>query len=258
LSIKTWNGSCNEIKHNKQLKYKLNTNKIKPMKKTVLPLALIFFSISFLFAQDGNKFDKNRKRHGSWIKRYQNGMIRYKGEFNHGKEINVFKYYTASNNDFPVLIKRFNNSDDTAYLKYYTERGVLLSEGKMELKNKIGKWIYYHKDGKTIMHEENYVNNILEGEFKTYFDNKKPTIIANYKNGKLHGNYKRFAIKGHVYQDINYIDGKLNGLATYYNRKTGVIESKGHFSNDLKVGLWDTYLDGELISSEEVKYKLKK
>ncbi|MCD6598223.1 MAG: hypothetical protein J7L04_11070, partial [Bacteroidales bacterium] len=202
-----------------------------------------------------NQFDTNGKRHGVWKKYFSNNRIRYIGAFEHGKEKGTFKYYSASNSDYPILVKNYHNSDNLAEVQFFTPGGVLESKGKMNGKLREGKWLYYHPDGKSVMSEENYLNGKLEGEYKTFYNNGEPTEITSYKNGLLDGNYKKYSIKGFLYQDFNYKSGKLNGMAIYYSRKTGDLIKKGPFKNDLRVGTWENYADGELISTEQPAIK---
>lgn len=232
--------------------------------KDFIKLALVilfFFSGDFILnAQNTiNAFDNNGKRHGVWKKKYNNGRVRYVGKFNHGKEVGTFKYYSAANSEFPIVVKEYNNANNTAEVKFYTNKGVLESTGKMVGKNRIGKWVYFHEDGKTIMSEEHYNNEgKLHGFYKTFYKDGKPTEVANYKNGKLDGNYKKYAIKGHIYQDVNYLNGLLNGEAKYFSRKTGELTTKGQFINDKRVGTWENYADGELVSTEQPNKKKPK
>lgn len=221
-------------------------------------VSLFFFSgIIVIDAQEkGNQFDNDKKRHGVWKKYYNNGRVRYVGQFNHGKEVGIFKYYSAATSEFPIVIKEFNNSNNKADVKFYTDKGILESQGIMIGKKRIGKWLYFHVDGKKVMSEENYnENGELEGSFKTFFNTGKPTEIASYKNGKLDGNYKKYSIKGHLYHDLNYQNGLLNGPAAYYSRKTGELVTKGQFKNNVRVGTWENYADGELVSTEQPNKK---
>ena len=120
----------------------------------------------------------------------------------------------------------------------------------MNGKNRIGKWLFYHEDGKTVMSEENYANGKLDGAYKTYYKTGKPTEIAYYKDGLIDSVYRKYSIKGHLYQHFSYQAGKLHGKAVYYNRKTGQLTTKGQFSNDVRTGTWENYVDGELVSTE--------
>jgi antitoxin component YwqK of YwqJK toxin-antitoxin module len=202
-----------------------------------------------------NQLDADGNRHGVWKKFYSNNRIRYSGTFEHGKEIGVFKFYSASNSDHPIIVKEFEDSSDLAKVSFYTPKGVLESKGMMRGKNREGKWLYYHPDGKSVMSEENYVDGKLDGDYKTFYPSGEPTEITSYKNGLLHGNYKKYSIKGFLYQDFNYSRGKLNGMAIYYSRKTGDLIKKGPFKDDLRVGTWENYVDGELVSTEQPALK---
>lgn len=220
---------------------------------------MVCLSSHLALAQNGiNQVDSEGKRHGVWKKYYNNDRVRYVGRFEHGKEVGVFKFYSASNSDNPVIVKEFNDSNDVALVSFYTPSGALESKGKMRGKEREGKWLFYHPDGKSVMSEENYVNGKLEGVYKTFYPSGEPTEITYYKNGMLDGNYKKYSIKGFLFQDFNYSKGKLNGMATYYSRKTGDLIKKGPFKDDLRVGTWENYVDGELVSTEQPAIKPKK
>lgn len=209
-------------------------------------------------SQEVNQIDNNGKRHGVWKKYYSNGRVRYVGNFNHGKEIEIFKYYSASNSDNPIIIKKYHTNDNFADVQFFTSKGVLESAGMMKGKKREGKWLFYHPNGKAIMSEENYKEGKLSGDYITFYPSGEPTETAAYKNGLLDGNYKKYSIKGFLYQDFNYKAGKLNGMAIYYSRKTGDLIKKGPFKNDLRVGTWENYVDGELVSTEQPAIKPKK
>ena len=206
----------------------------------VLLLCLMFFaSVSFAQKQI-NQFDNEGKRHGIWKKYHKlNNKLRYSGQFYHGKEVGIFKYYDINNDEKPIVIRKFNKSDDTAEVSFFSTRGVLESKGKMQLKKRIGKWLFYHKDGRTILSEEFYKEGFLEEQVIVYYANKKITEIAHYVKGKLHGNYKRYSQRGFLYQDLTYNNGELNGKAIYYERKNGLILTQGLFKDNKLVGIWE-------------------
>jgi len=229
---------------------------MEKLKSILIYFCIAFMSIHFSFAQaDVNQLDPNGKRHGVWKKFYSNKRIRYQGKFNHGKEIGVFKYFSAASSDYPVAIKKFNTENNLAEVNFYSEAGILLSKGKMKGKNRVGMWLFFHEDGKTVMSEENYMQGKLNGEYKTFYKTGKSTEIAYYRDGLLDSVYRKYSIKGHLYQHFTYKDGKLNGKAVYYSRKTGTLTTKGLFRNDLRVGTWENYVDGELISTEQPNKK---
>jgi len=206
-----------------------------------------------------NQFDSYGKRHGVWIKYYKsNKSIRYKGKFNHGKEIGVFKYYDINNDKTPVIIREFNSDNNFENVSFYSKDGILQSKGKMQGKIRIGKWTYYHKDGKTILSEERYVNGKINGESKVYYANGKLTEVMHYVNGKLNGNYKRYSSRGFLYQDLTYLNGVLSGPAVFYDRKSGKILSRGNFKNNKRVGTWQHFENNKSIRKSNSSNKLKK
>lgn len=231
-------------------------HKMKKIKLSFILLLIAVLGSNALFSQnDINKLDENGERHGVWKKYYSNSRIRYQGTFEHGKEVGTFKYFSAGQSEHPNAVKVYKPGSSIAEVTFYTDEGLLQSSGKMDGKNRVGKWQFYHEDGKTIMSEENYVNGKLDGDYKTYYSTGKPTEVAYYKDGKLDSVYRKYSIKGHLYQHFNYKDGLLNGKAVYYNRKTGELSTKGEFKNDKKVGNWENYADGELVSTEQPNKK---
>lgn len=210
-------------------------------------VVLCCFGFSLLSAQETiNQFNANGEREGVWKKEYSNGRIRYQGQFENGKEIGVFKYYSIISSDFPIVVKTFSNESTKAEVVFSSKEGVLESKGSMNGKNRIGKWVFYHKDGKTILSEENYENGVLNGLSKTFYKTGKPTEILEYINGKLHGRVQRFADNGILIDDLNYVDGKLNGLAKYYNLDGKLIYT-GMYENDEKSGKWEFFDDGKSV-----------
>lgn len=213
-------------------------------------LYIYLLCASFIVNAQKNQFDSNNKRHGLWVKKFKNGNIRYQGKFNHGKEIGIFKFYSLTSSKNPSIVKNFNDNDNTSTVQFYTLNGKLISKGQMDEKKRIGAWVYFHKNGKTILQKEFYVNGKLNGKYVTYFSNNKPTIETHYKNGKLNGTYKRYAIKGHIYQNFNYKNGLREGNAIFYDRVSGNLIKKGQFSNDLKTGNWNYYKNNKLIETK--------
>lgn len=202
---------------------------------------IIFYSFNLTFAQEKiNQFDVNGNRTGIWKKLYDNGNIRYQGQFEAGKEIGVFKFYSINNPNFPTLIKTYFKENDTATVEFFTEKEILQSKGSMIGKERVGKWIYFNADGKTILSEENYENGLLNGVSKTFYKNGNITEILHYKNGKLEGITQRFSNEGILLEEISFKNGMRNGLAKFFDTNGALIYS-GMYENDEKVGKWEFY-----------------
>jgi len=223
------------------------------MKKIIITSIFTFLFFGFSIAQEKvNQFNKKGERIGVWKKFFSNGKIRYQGQFENGKEVGVFKFYSPVSSDFPRIVKTFEKDSNIALVEHFTLKGLPESKGKMEGKKRIGKWVYFHKDGKTIILEENYEDDVLNGEYKVFYKDGKLTKQAHYKDGKLHGNSKKYSPKGILIEDVNYVNGELHGDAAFYE-KNGNLKLKGKYEHDLKVGFWEFYMDGKLSDSKEIK-----
>ncbi len=226
------------------------------MKKRSLNI-LLFFLILFVsgtgIAQEKiNQLDALGRRTGVWKKHYDNNNIRYEGQFEAGKEIGIFNFYSELNPKQPTIVKTFSATSDSAKVNYFYDDGILESEGNMNGINRVGKWIYYNTDGKTIVSEENYENGLLNGIAITYFAPGKIAESLNYKNGELQGNALRYSSEGILLDDLQYKNGKLHGLAKYYN-VSGKLVRKGYYENDEKVGNWEYFEDGKPIKANKIK-----
>jgi antitoxin component YwqK of YwqJK toxin-antitoxin module len=199
-----------------------------------------------------NQFDGNGKRTGLWEKFYNNNRIRYRGQFEEGKEVGVFKFYSALNSEHPIAIKTFDKSSSIADVKFYNEQGVLESKGNMDGKKRQGKWLYYHKDGESIMSEENYSEGVLNGETKTYYKSGEITEILFYSKGNIHGIAKRYDINGNLVSELTYENGKLHGLAKYFNTD-GKLMYTGNYENDVKTGKWEYFENGKQENVNKLK-----
>jgi antitoxin component YwqK of YwqJK toxin-antitoxin module len=227
------------------------------MLKNVYQLFVICFIIGFSFqgllAQEKiNQLNANGKRTGVWTKKFNNGKIRYVGQFKNGKEIGVFKFYSPISSIHPIAIKTFENQSNLVEVTYFTVQGTLESKGEMIGKKRIGLWKYYQEEGKKLLSEENYKNGVLEGESVTYYKTGKIAESLFYKNGKLDGNIKRYAENGILLNDLNYKEGKLNGLAKYYNIDGKLIYT-GNYENDVKVGKWEYFENGKSVNVDKIK-----
>lgn len=229
------------------------------MKLKYIQMMLCFLATSVMLAQQINQFDSKGLRHGIWRKNfYETNQPRYEGEFNHGKEIGVFKYYTL-NNKKSVLsaTKTFNPNNDIAEVKFFSSTGKLISEGKMNGKLYMGKWVYYHNKSNAIMTTETYNDQgNLEGEKLVYYDNGQVAERVNYVNGKIEGVSRWYSEKGVVLKEFHYENDQLHGMARYYNDE-GQLLAEGNYKRDSKDGIWKYYKDGKLEEEKDFTKRSK-
>ncbi|MEH6535858.1 MAG: toxin-antitoxin system YwqK family antitoxin [Psychroserpens sp.] len=201
-----------------------------------------------------NQYDNNEERHGVWRKHFDKTKeLRYEGQFNHGKEIGLFKFYTLHKGESVLsATKQFNENDNKAVVKFLSSKGKIISEGQMNGKLYIGKWIYYHNKKDAIMTIEYYNNGQLEGEKLVFYPDGNTAEKANYANDKLEGKSTWYSENGKVLKEFLYKNGEFHGISTYYDA-SGNIQAEGLYKNGLKEGVW-TYYEGKRLS-KKLNYK---
>ncbi|WP_040281120.1 toxin-antitoxin system YwqK family antitoxin [Psychroserpens damuponensis] len=206
------------------------------------------------YAQESvNQFDSQGNRHGVWRKYFaKTKQLRYEGQFNHGKEVGTFKFYTL-NQGSSVLsaTKVFKEETNKAEVKFLSSKGKLISEGTMNGKLYTGKWVYYHNKSKGIMSTEFYnENGQLEGEKLVFYPDGTTAESSNYKEGKLHGKSTWYAKNGNVLKAFMYQNDELHGVSKYYD-SDGNLQAEGAYKNDLKHGIWNYYKNGKIVETKD-------
>ena len=208
----------------------------------------MFFGIFSMTAQETiNQFDANGKRHGVWQKTYPDSkQIRYTGTFEHGKEVGTFKFYCEKCKDKPTAVKQFKADSNISQVQYFTPKGKLVSEGKMDGKDRVGEWVYYHKNSSQVMTREFYKNDKLDGLKQIFFPNGEVTEELIYVDGVLEGGAVQYGPSGTLILEVNYKNDKLHGPAKYYS--SGKLEQEGHYKNGKKDGVWKIYKNEQMTT----------
>ncbi len=230
------------------------------MKRLILIL-LILCVYNVGLSQSINQFDEQGKRHGIWKKKFKNSdVLRYEGEFFHGKEIGTFKFYKKRRTTAVLTATRtFNEHNDKTYVKFFTSRGKVISEGEMNGKLYIGEWKYYQKSSDKLLTLEHYNDKgSLHGERHVYYPNGQIAEKQHYVAGKLEGLSTWYSTDNVIVKTYVYAGGELHGDSKFYN-KAGDLITEGRYKNGKKHGIWKYYENGELINetnfSPEGKYK---
>ncbi|WP_456439606.1 toxin-antitoxin system YwqK family antitoxin [Psychroserpens sp.] len=220
--------------------------------KTIVSILFLVFTTS-VFAQTFNQFDDNGNRHGLWKKYFdKTEELRYEGKFDHGKEIDTFKFYTL-NNEKSVLsaVKVFNPNNSKASVKFMSSKGKIISEGTMNGRLYTGKWTYYHNKFAAVLSAETYNDTgNLEGDKVVYYDNGQVAERSNYKNGKLEGVSKMYSERGILIKDFLYVNDELHGLSKYYDAD-GILVAEGEYQHGRKHKIWNYYEGGKLKESKD-------
>jgi len=219
-------------------------------------LIILFFISTLISGQSINQFDANGKRHGIWKKNFEDtNQVRYEGEFSHGKEIGLFKFYKyLKKKSVLTATKQFNENDNTADVKFLSSRGKMISEGKMNGKLHVGEWMYYHNNSNKIMTRETYDNEgKLQGKRIVYYENGQLAEEVNYEEGSIEGVSKWYSLKGVVLKEFVYKNNELHGIAKNYNGK-GEILTEGSYKRGKKTGIWKYYEEGKLVKQKDFTY----
>jgi antitoxin component YwqK of YwqJK toxin-antitoxin module len=214
---------------------------------------------SFSFAQAINQFDPNGNRHGIWKKNFEGTKsVRYEGEFKHGKEIGLFKFYKyIDKTSMLSATKQFNDSNDVAEVKFYSSKGHVISSGKMDGKKFIDTWTYFHKNSDKVMRIEQYDSSgMQQGELLVYFENGELAEKSNYVNGNLEGNSAWFNENGIKIKEFTYRNNILDGPSKYYTN-SGKLLVEGSYKNGRKHGIWKYYEDEKLKEEKDFTRKSK-
>ncbi|WP_298498433.1 toxin-antitoxin system YwqK family antitoxin [uncultured Algibacter sp.] len=212
-----------------------------------------------MLAQNVNQFDANGKRHGVWKKTFEDSdVLRYEGQFEHGKEIGLFKFYkNYKKKAILSATKLFNNTNEIAEVKFLASNGKVVSEGKMNGKTYIGTWKYYHKNSDQLLTIENYNDaGKLIGERLVYYPNGQVAEKQNYIDGKLYGESYWLSEKNVVLKTYIYDHDELHGEAKFYTPK-GELVSEGQYKRGKKDGVWKYYENGKIIKEKDFTYKPK-
>lgn len=225
------------------------------MKKILLLITLCYLSNSF--GQEVNSFDENGKRHGVWEKYYDNTKIlRYKGQFNHGKEVGVFKFFHQEpKGKHPSCVKEFSPDTDIALVKYYTSTGVFLSQGKMNGKKRTGTWLSYERATGVLVDKEEYKDGVLNGTKTSYYADGKVLQTQEFENDLAHGKKIMYAPNGKIISEYNFKNGKSDGSFVEYDKK-GEISFNGRYKMNKPQGIWKYYENGKLVRTKD--YTLSK
>lgn len=216
----------------------------------VLLISLLFSGV--VVAQSFNQFDDNGKRHGKWQKKYEGtDVLRYEGEFFHGKEIGLFKFYKNYKNRAVLsATKQFNPENELAEVTFFTSTGKLVSEGQMNGKTYVGTWKYYQKNNENLLTLEHYNDKgQLDGERFVYYPNEQVAEKQNYVAGKLHGESVWYSENNVIVKSYHYENGELEGPAKFFN-KNGELVCEGNYKNSEKHGVWKYYENGNLAKQE--------
>lgn len=227
----------------------------------ILQILIIFlFAQSMtLTSQQVNQIDANGKKFGNWIKFYDNGKVKYEGQFRNDRPYGKFTYYYSEGQKKAVSV--FSDDGIIAHNTTYFKNGKLLAEGKYINQKKDSVWRYYlDENSNPLISTEAYDHGILSGESITFYpDSTNPAEIVFYQDGKKNGPLVKYFPDGKLMTESEYKNDLPNGDFIHYH-PDGKVQIEGKYSNGEQIGDWK-YFDekgnpvdkDEFMKQDEVK-----
>lgn len=217
-------------------------------------ILLLCFAFSAAQAQEEtNQTDAQGRKHGVWKKYYDNDQLRYEGRFNHGVEVDTFRFYFEDGN---LRAKNYFRNKNVVYSWQYGGDSQLAAEGKYVNMKRDSVWTFYDMEG-NVLSRESYKNDLRNGESVTYFDNGKKAEVLHYENGRREGEWRQNYETGKPKAKGNYLNDMLEGEVTYFH-PNGKPRMRGNYRKGKMHGIWyflDEFMQVE--KKEEWRYGLR-
>lgn len=220
------------------------------MNITKLLLAvLIALCTQASFAQDGgiNRIDDAGKKQGTWIKKYDNGQVRYAGQFEDDVPVGTFFYY----NELGSKSSEVTHLDATkSHAKFFHLNSAVMGEGDYKNQRKEGEWRFYD-DQSVLSSVEFYKDGKIHGTVKVYYLNGNLAAEFEYVDGLKNGPFKEYFQEGGVKIEGTYRDNSFDSAYVQYH-SPGAVMLKGEYRSAVKQGLWVRYAENGAVMVQQV------
>lgn len=223
------------------------------MKVLKIVIAILFAHSFTMVAQDINQVNGSGEKTGSWVKYFDNGKVKYEGQFHKGKPMGEFTYYYKKGS--VKATSAFSKDGTIAHNVTYYENGSKMAEGKYFNQKKDSVWRYYlDEDNNPLVSTETYVSGALNGESVTYYpDSGEPAEILILKDGIKDGKLIKYFPDGALMTESFYKDGLPEGKFIHYH-PDGKIQIEGRYYNGVQAGEWKYFdEDGKPVDKDEFK-----
>jgi len=213
----------------------------------------IFFVALFSIGntQTKNQTDAAGLKQGYWEKLdAKTGKISYKGTFKNNKPQGIFYYYYPSS-DSVRSKSDFKQDGKIAYVTMYHLTGKMQAKGKYINEQKDSIWTFYDDRG-TLISTDTYANGKKNGISKIYFQNGAVSEEKSYKNDLLEGRFKQFFDdKKGIRAEGAYLANEFNGKCSWYY-PNGIAAAQGFYEKGVKKGVWLYKTEKGAIKEKEV------
>jgi antitoxin component YwqK of YwqJK toxin-antitoxin module len=199
------------------------------------------------WAQPVNQTDAQGRRQGRWTKTYEDGKLRYEGQFKDGRPAGLFTYYypdgkvEATNNHLP--------DGHTAAAHMYHPNGRIKAKGLYRDQKKDSLWQFFNDDQVLVL-EETYARDVLNGVQRSYFPaTGKPVEETHYTMGRRNGPWQRWYDNGKLWSKGSYTDDELDGDYEM-NFPDGRPKMRGRYAQGMRTGVWLEFNDNGTVRTQ--------
>lgn len=220
----------------------------------VFSLVFIFSSCSqnkkeiISFYENGNpklvyytKMDKNIKYKVAEKMYYENGKLKYEGNFDNNEKTGNWTYYFE--NGVVFAKGNFTNSKSGFDWEVYK-----IDKTKIVSKNDKIDEISFYPDGE--LASIKFRNDKQEKEYK-FFPSYRVVEERDYKGNILNGQTLSFYENGNINSQNYFKDGMQDSIYILYY-ENGAVQIKGNYKLDVKVGKWEYFRQDGSSDGEEI------
>lgn len=168
---------------------------------------------------------------------YGHYLLYGEGEYVNGKREKAWKLYVVEDKTYKKILQQELNYEHglkVGAFKYFFPNGTIGIEGVYVNNNMQGEIKTYYEDGK-LYGIRQYVRGFRVGKHAYVYPNGKPELEINFVNDTLHGWYKSYYSNGNPQEVFSYNKGKQDGSYKYYY-ENGQLWTEKEYKNGL---LWN-------------------
>lgn len=210
-------------------------------------------AIGHLYAQAINQYNEKGQKTGYWKITNSEGRLISEGEYKDGVPVGIHKHYHTENGKLKAVLQ-WHKDGSTCSAQIYDLQGYLNGIGLYRNKKREGLWVFLDEKGDTIA-RENYINGLREGPAFIYYGTSGSLLEELfYKNDLKNGPYRKYYENKQVEIVGTYRNDTLTGKYIVYS-PDGKKQIEGYYDEKgLKTGKWFIY-DDRGIQKEIIEYK---
>ncbi len=209
---------------------------------------LLFFALLFaqpLSAQEQielNQTNAKGQKIGKWKGYYNDGSVRYVGQFKDDVPYGIFYHYYG---DGKLQTKMVYRTPTEVFTSMFYSTGEKLAEGKYINKLKDSTWSTFGAESK-VVEKGDYDMDKKVGVWRTFYLSSNISGEINYYYNQKDGPYRMFYENGIVKDSSNFVAGKLHGFAVIRDMEGNKV-IQGNYNYGKKVGDWIYYGENETV-----------